>query len=117
MLFVSQRVTSMSARRGFTLVEMLVSTALIAFIMVILSQAFVTAVTAYRELKAVGDMQEKLRTVGVILRRDLGKDHFVSATAARRKLSTFTTNPMAGVMWTPPAAGEGGCFRIWQGST
>src|SRR5258708_6958710 len=48
-------------RRGFTLVEMLVSMALILFIMAILSEAFVASTKTFRDLKALGDMAAKLR--------------------------------------------------------
>jgi type II secretory pathway pseudopilin PulG len=70
-------------RLAFTLVELLVAMALILFIMVILSEAFVAGLGSFRELKAVGDLEEKLRTATMILRRDLAADHF----EGRRRLS------------------------------
>lgn len=66
----------MRRRQGFTLVEMLVAMALIIFIMTILSEAFVAGLETFRQLKAVGDMQEKLRSVAITMRRDLAADHF-----------------------------------------
>jgi type II secretory pathway pseudopilin PulG len=122
MMMASQRSNSVTTqqagaerRLGVTLVEVLVSLALVLFIMVILSEAFVAALTATRELKAVGDMQERLRTVAIIMRRDLAAEHFDSPTATKRKLSGFTAF-MPG-SWNPPIAGtESGFFRIWQGS-
>ena len=69
-----------SPRRGFTLTELLVSMALIVFIMVILSEAFTAGVQAFRDLKAAGDMGERLRAASAALRRDLLDSHFESTT-------------------------------------
>jgi prepilin-type N-terminal cleavage/methylation domain-containing protein len=63
-------------RRGFTLVEMLVATALIMFIMLILSEAFAQGLDAFRLLKGIGDMEERLRTAITTIRADLAADHF-----------------------------------------
>jgi prepilin-type N-terminal cleavage/methylation domain-containing protein len=94
----------MKRRHGFTLVELLVAMALIIFIMAILSQAFTAALTTFRNLKAEGDMAEKLRAVTQLLQRDLAADHF----EGKKRLS----NPN---FWQdgPPSQGF---FRIWQGS-
>src|SRR6516165_1757208 len=100
----------MRRRSGFTLVEVLVSTALIVFIMLILSQGFIAALTATRELKAVGDLQEKLRTVAIVLRNDLAADHFAMP---RQHLSQQDLTQYLTPVWSPPADGF---FRIWQGS-
>ncbi len=75
-------------RAGFTLVEMLVSLALILFIMVILSEAFVTGLHTFRQLKAMGDMQERLRGVANIMRRDLRAPHF----EGNKRLSELTVS-------------------------
>jgi prepilin-type N-terminal cleavage/methylation domain-containing protein len=97
----------MRSRRGFTLVEMLVAMALTIFVMVILSQAFVTALQGFRELKGLGDMQARLRTAATILRRDLAADHF----EGRRRLSdaNFWNTALGG---GPPREGF---FRLYQG--
>jgi prepilin-type N-terminal cleavage/methylation domain-containing protein len=63
-------------RQGFTLVEMLVAMALTLFIMVILSQAFITGLDSFSQLKAIGDMEETLRVATSNLRNDLTLDHF-----------------------------------------
>jgi prepilin-type N-terminal cleavage/methylation domain-containing protein len=70
-------------RPGFTLVEMLVSMALILFIMVILSDAFVAALESFRRLKAIGDMEDRMRSAATFIRADLSADHFES----RKRLS------------------------------
>jgi prepilin-type N-terminal cleavage/methylation domain-containing protein len=95
----------MRRRQGFTLVEMLVSMALIIFIMAILSEAFVTGIKTFRDLKALGDLNERLRTATTLLRDDLSADHF----SGRRRLSdsNFWNNG-------PPREGF---FRLYQGTT
>jgi prepilin-type N-terminal cleavage/methylation domain-containing protein len=75
---LTARVHDSAPRRGFTLSELLVSMALIVFIMVILSEAFTTGVQAFRDLKAVGDLNERLRTASAQLRTDLLAAHFES---------------------------------------
>jgi prepilin-type N-terminal cleavage/methylation domain-containing protein len=70
-------------RRGFTLVEMLVATALIMFIMLILSEAFSQGLNAFRVLKGIGDMEARLRSAVTTIRNDLVADHF----EGRRRLS------------------------------
>jgi prepilin-type N-terminal cleavage/methylation domain-containing protein len=91
-------------RQGFTLVEMMVSLALVLFIMVILSQAFQAGLESFRLLKGIGDLEDNLRSVATILRRDLAADHF----EGKRQISDES-------FWTvgPPREGF---FRIWHGS-
>jgi hypothetical protein len=99
-----QRKGNRQPRQGFTLIDMLVSTALIIFIMVILTQAFTTGMDTFRQLKTVGDMQEKLRAAASILRKDLAADHF----EGKKRLSDLN-------FWLdgPPREGY---FRIYQGA-
>src|SRR5579884_2648247 len=94
----------MKRRQGFTLVELLVAMALIIFMMAILSGAFQAALGTFRNLKAQGDLAEKLRATAQILQRDLAANHF----DGNRRLSdpTFWNNG-------PP---QQGFFRIWQNS-
>ncbi|HTU21948.1 MAG TPA: prepilin-type N-terminal cleavage/methylation domain-containing protein [Gemmataceae bacterium] len=94
----------MRRRQGFTLVELLVAMALIIFIMAILSQAFASAMTTFRNLKALGDMAEKLRATTQLLQRDLSADHFEGKK--RLSDSNFWING-------PP---QQGFFQIMQGS-
>lgn len=97
----------MRRRTGFTIVELLVAMALIVFIMAILSEAFAAGFKAFRDLKALGDMNERLRSANTTLRRYLEADHF----EGRKRLSDPN-------FWTggPPREGF---FRIEQddGST
>src|SRR5688572_11398631 len=66
----------MRRRPAFTLVEMMVSVALVLFIMVILTEAFGKGLESFRTLKSVGDMESRLRAADMVLRRDLKADHF-----------------------------------------
>src|SRR5437588_4479437 len=93
----------MRRRQAFTLVEMMVSMALVIFIMVLLSQAFVASMQAFRTLKGIGDMEEKLRTASAILRRDLAALHFQGQ------------QPLSQVDLTRPPPSRG-FFRIYQGT-
>jgi prepilin-type N-terminal cleavage/methylation domain-containing protein len=85
------------ARRGFTIIELLVSMALIILIMAVLSEAFVSGLGAFRQLKGLGDMQERIRVAAVLLRRDLAANHF----EGYRKLSDFDQ------YWIDPNIGNG----------
>jgi prepilin-type N-terminal cleavage/methylation domain-containing protein len=66
----------MRRRSGFTLVELLVSLALILFIMAILSEAFVQGLESFRKLRAMAELEQGMRTLEAILRRDLAANHF-----------------------------------------
>lgn len=99
-------------RSAFTLVEMLVSTALIIFVMVILTQVFAYGLQSLRNLRGVGDMQERLRQATIIMRRDLASPHFGRESSpvngpylSQQRLDLYD--------WTPP---KEGFFRIYQGS-
>jgi prepilin-type N-terminal cleavage/methylation domain-containing protein len=94
----------MKRRSGFTLVELMVSMALIIFMMAILSQAFMAALGVFRNLKGQGDLAEKLRATAQMLQHDLAANHFES----NRRLSdpSFWSNG-------PP---QQGFFQILQGS-
>lgn len=94
----------MQSRRAFTLVELLVSMALIVFIMAILSEAFVRGVASFTTLKAIGDLDEKLRSVTSVMRSDLAADHF----EGKKRLSDAN-------LWADGPPREG-FFRIWHGS-
>ena len=111
---MSDRRTSRAMlRQGFTLVEMLVATALIIFVMLILTTVFTAGLQALRNMRGVGSMQDSLRQAATIIRRDLTTPHFAEHTTAtagpalsQQRLDLYD--------WTPPREGF---FRIWQGST
>jgi len=94
----------MRRRAAFTIVELLVSMALIIFIMAILAEAFVEGLKTFRNMKALGDLNARLRTAQSMMRDDLSSDHF----EGKRRLS----DPY---FWTigPPREGY---FRVWHGS-
>jgi type II secretory pathway pseudopilin PulG len=103
----------MRRRHAFTIVELLVATALIIFVMAILAEAFSAGLTTFRQLKAIGDMQERLRTAAVVFRRDLTSFCAEDPPGQPRRLSSFLlNNPQPGTAGQqPPATGY---FRIWQ---
>jgi type II secretory pathway pseudopilin PulG len=78
-------------RAAFTLIEMMVAMALTIFVMVILSQCFVAGLETFSDLKAIGDMQEELRTATILLRDDLRHDHFTGKRRLSDPLSHFTS--------------------------
>ena len=92
----------MRRRQAFTITELLVAMALIVFIMYILAEAFAAGSGAFRNLKAIGDMNERLRTTSNLLRKYLSADHFNGR--ARMSDPNFWQNG-------PP---QEGFFRIWQ---
>src|SRR4051812_36737833 len=98
-------------RAGFTLVEMLVSTALIIFVMLILTTVFTAGMNAFRNMRGMGSLQDNLRQTGTIIQRDLAAPHFAKET-------TYTSGPKLSDQrldyydWAPP---KEGFFRIWQG--
>ena len=85
---------SSRARTGFMLVELLVAMALIVFVMAILSESFSAGAAAFRNLKAIGDMAERLRTAAVLLRRDLAETHFGATDFIRTSLLTGKADPV-----------------------
>ncbi len=97
-------------RAAFTLVELMVSAALIIFMMYILSTAFIAGLESFRTLKTAGDMQEKLRSAAAIIRSDLCRPHFFSNDTNRETLSSQRLDQEG---WYPP---DKGYFRIYQGA-
>jgi prepilin-type N-terminal cleavage/methylation domain-containing protein len=84
-------------RRGFTIVELLVAMALIVLIMTVLSEAFVAGLSAFRSLKSIGDMQERMRLTASRIKQDLASPHF----EAYRRLSDIDP------YWLDPNIGNG----------
>ena len=69
-------------RSAFTLVELLVACALSLVIMGIIAVAFQKSIDAFRTLRSVSQMQEKLKSVHMVLKRDLEADHFQPPAAS-----------------------------------
>jgi prepilin-type N-terminal cleavage/methylation domain-containing protein len=78
-----RRASGAVSRAGFTLVELMVAMALSLFLMTILAEAFAVSMDTFRGLRAIGDMQDTLRTSFRQMRDDLSAPHFEGG----RKLS------------------------------
>jgi prepilin-type N-terminal cleavage/methylation domain-containing protein len=103
----------MRRRSGFTLVEVLVSMALILFIMSILAAAFGAASQAVSDLKSAGDLAEKLRGATSVLKRDLEEDHFTDhKNGSNPRLSQLDLGTWLST-GIPPSQPYG-FFRIFQ---
>src|SRR5262245_109370 len=98
-------------RTGFTLVEMLVATALILFIMAIISEAFGAGAQTFRNLRAAGDLQDRLRGASTIARKDLSYDHFGPPYGANHGGPRLRDQRLDQAGWRPPYAGY---FQIGQ---
>jgi hypothetical protein len=85
-------------RTAFTLVEMLVASALVIFMMYVIATAFESGLNSFRVLKTQGDMQEKLRAVTSTIRMDLTAMHFGDG----KTLSSQLLNDQS---WQPPKQG------------
>src|SRR5262245_19865485 len=94
----------MRNRSAFTILEMMVVIALTLFIMIVLQQSCSAGLDTFRDLKALGDMEEELRGATGLLRRDLAADHF----EGKRRLSDRS-------IWAPNPPREG-FFRVYQGA-
>jgi len=82
-----------TARRAFTITELLVVLALLLIIMATLANAFVAGIQTLRELKALGDLAERLRTSSLQLRRDLAESHFEGMRLIAEGLRTGVVDP------------------------
>src|SRR5262249_5376277 len=106
-----------SPRSAFTLVEMLVAMALTIFVMVILSECFILGLETFSGLKAIGDMQEELRSAANVLRADLCQDHFEGKRRLSDPVASFTGgyNQTLPNLATIPERIKEGFFVIGQG--
>jgi type II secretory pathway pseudopilin PulG len=98
-------------RSAFTLVELMVSLALVIFIMSILSAAFAAASKSFRDLRAAGDLAEKLRGVVTLLRQELSAYHFEGSKKLSDKNFWGSGDPLERANYGPPTQGF---FRIEQ---
>jgi len=70
------RIRTSQSRAGFTLMELLVSTALILFIMAIISQMFGSGSKIFTALRTSAQLQNNARSGITIIRKDLAQEHF-----------------------------------------
>ncbi|HEX4592199.1 MAG TPA: prepilin-type N-terminal cleavage/methylation domain-containing protein [Gemmataceae bacterium] len=96
-------------RAGFTLVEMLVASALIIFMMYVIASAFESGLASFRIMKAQGDMQEKLRATASAIRLDLSTPHFGGAMSPSNQGPFLVNQRLNDQYWQPP---QKGYFRI-----
>lgn len=102
-----------SHRPAFTLTEMMVATALILFIMAIISTAFRSGLDTFSKLNTVGKLQEQLVNSQRIIQRDLAADHFGNTNADGYHGPRLSDQRLDRVNWTPPTQGY---FIAWQKS-
>lgn len=98
-------------RSAFTLVEMMVASALIIFMMWIIATAFEKGLTSFRVLKTAGDMQEKLRAATTAIRRDLTRPHFEKVDSEPWGGENLSEQRMDDLAWQPPNQGY---FRVYK---
>lgn len=80
------------AQSGFTILELLVAMALIVLIMSIANDAFSAGVRAFRELVAVGDMDERLRRDAAALAENITVTQQRAREFIENGLETGTVN-------------------------
>ncbi len=100
-------------RTAFTLVELLVAAALSMVIMGIIAVAFQKGVDTFRVLRSVGQMQEKLKSADMVLKRDLSAEHFDGNFRVGYNGPFVHDQRMDLSGWTPP---DQGYFEIQQGA-
>jgi type II secretory pathway pseudopilin PulG len=103
-------------RTGFTIVELLVAAALSMVIMLILGMAFQKMTDTFRTLRSVSQMQERLKSSHMVLKRDLEAYHFYSAGqfASGGGPSKLSQQRLDQNGWVPTTDGF---FCIMQGSS
>ena len=77
------------ARRGFTLVELLVAAAVCVLIMAILATAFSLGIDTVRQMKSAGDMMDQLRGATTAIQDDLKAAHLLDKDGVPKKLSSY----------------------------
>jgi prepilin-type N-terminal cleavage/methylation domain-containing protein len=99
------RLSRATRRTGFTLVEMLVATALILFIMAIMAEALGAGSKTFANMRTAGDLQNKLRSASTIMRRDLSLEHFGPPYGSNRGGPRVRDQRLDLPGWRPPYAG------------
>lgn len=93
------------SRAGFTLPELLVAAAVSMVIMAIIAVAFQKGVDAFRTLRAVALMQDKLRSVENVLKRDLASQHFGGQFQEGFSGPSVRDQRLDLIGWMPPSQG------------
>src|SRR3954453_3766753 len=107
------RMNHRAARRaGFTLVEMMVATALIMFIMVIIAEALGQGTKTFSTMRTAAQLSERNRAGINIMRKDLWADHFGPPYGAYGG-PHLSDQRLDLTGWRPPFAGY---FEIVQGA-
>lgn len=102
------------SRPAFTLVEMMVSSAIILFLMAIIAAAFRSGLDTFSKLRVVGMQQEQLENTKRIFQRDLLADHFQAGSAGFQpglQGPRLSEQRLDRVGWEPPTFGY---FIAWQ---
>src|SRR5262245_41479438 len=98
-------------RSGFTLVELLVATALILFIMAIIAQMFGSGSKTFSNMRNAAHLSSNARTGINVIRMDLSREKFGSPTNPRG--GPYVMNQrLDQTQWEPPAQGY---FELFQG--
>jgi hypothetical protein len=104
-------------RAGFTLVELLVAAALSMVIMLIIGFAMQKCIESFRTMRAVSQLQERLKSVHLALKRDMESEHFVPSTAPNGASFSgvkLSQQRLDLAIWQPP---NEGFFSIMQGQS
>ena len=112
-LFGATMQRNASRRLAFTLPEVMVAAAMSLVIMAILAVAFQKGIDAFRTLRAVGQMQDRLKSAENILKRDLASEHFGGIHRQGFSGPYVRDQRMDLVGWMPP---EEGFFTVTQAS-
>ncbi len=110
----NSRLKMVNKRSGFSLVELLVAVTLMIFILLLLTQAFKSGIDAFRNMRAAGNLQEKLRGAQDVIRQDLSAPHFNGSFLPGMQGPNLRDQRLDLIGWRPPT---GGFFRIHQHSS
>lgn len=98
-------------RGGFTLVELMVASALTILIMTVMATGFQMGLQSFSTLKSAGELADRVRTAETMLRLDLEAPHFDSGSGPGVvRLSDFRLDQ------DPTVRPVGGFFQIRQGA-
>jgi hypothetical protein len=101
-------------RSAFTIVELLVAAALSMVIMLIIGICFQKSIDTFRTLRSVSQLQEKLKSAHLVLKRDLEAEHFGNTGVPAFNGVKLSQQRLDLTGWAPPTEGF---FCIMQGTT